>query len=197
MTDPATTVVRLLCDEKPARRLASYLGESLDAEDTACAAFEGDDGQWQVAIHFRKPPDEATVRDLVRLSAGDAAAQALTFEAVASADWVAQSLEGLKPVPAGRFIVHGAHDRGRVKPNALGIEIEAALAFGTGHHGTTRGCLLAFDDLAKRWHRSLIPPPARGRVASAASRVGVNKKRTPPRTAEGGSTLNDERRDKK
>jgi len=92
------------------------------------------------------------VRELVRLSAGDAAAEALTFEAVASADWVAQSLEGLKPVPAGRFVVHGAHDRGRVRPNALGIEIEAALAFGTGHHGTTRGCLLAFDDLARR-HR--------------------------------------------
>lgn len=152
MTDSATTVARLLCDEKPARRLASYLAESLDANETACAAFEGDDGQWQVAIHFRLPPDEAEVRELVRLSAGDDAAAALTFAPVAAADWVAQSLEGLKPVPAGRFIVHGAHDRGRVRSNALGIEIEAALAFGTGHHGTTRGCLMALDDLARRHH---------------------------------------------
>jgi ribosomal protein L11 methyltransferase len=150
--DHPTTVARLACDEKTARRLASFLGESLDAEDTACAAFENDDGQWQVAIHFRQPPDEAALRDLVRLTAGDAAADALTLEPVAAADWVAQSLEGLKPVPAGRFIVHGAHDRARIKPNALGIEIEAALAFGTGHHGTTRGCLLALDDLARR-HR--------------------------------------------
>ena len=51
---------------------------------------------------------------------------------------------------AGRFIVHGAHDRAQVKPNDIAIEIEAALAFGTGHHGTTRGCLLALDELAKR-----------------------------------------------
>lgn len=156
--DHPTTVARLACDEKTARRLASFLGESLDAEDTACAAFEDDSGKWHVAIHFRLPPDEAALRDLVRLSAGDAAANALTLEPVAAADWVAQSLEGLKPVPAGRFIVHGAHDRVRIKPNALGIEIEAALAFGTGHHGTTRGCLLALDDLAKRWRSSSIPP---------------------------------------
>ena len=57
MTAP-TTVARLLCDEKTARRIADYLGESLDANDTACAAFEDDKGQWQVAIHFREPPDE-------------------------------------------------------------------------------------------------------------------------------------------
>ena len=49
------------------------------------------------------------------------------------------------PVPAGRFVVHGRHDRAKVPPNKLGIEIEAALAFGTGHHGTTRGCLLLLD----------------------------------------------------
>jgi ribosomal protein L11 methyltransferase len=81
---------------------------------------------------------------------GGAAAHALTIEPVAAADWVAQSLSGLKPVRAGRFLVHGAHDRARVRVNDIGIEIEAALAFGTGHHGTTRGCLLALDELAKR-----------------------------------------------
>jgi ribosomal protein L11 methyltransferase len=150
MTDSPTTVARLLCDEKTARRLAAFLGESLDAEDCACAAFEGDNGQWQVAIHFRQPPDEASLRELVELSAGPAAAGALAFETVAAADWVAQSLAGLKPVRAGRFIVHGAHDRAQVKSNEIGIEIEAALAFGTGHHGTTRGCLLALDDLVKQ-----------------------------------------------
>jgi ribosomal protein L11 methyltransferase len=58
---------------------------------------------------------------------------------------VKSSLEGLIPVHAGRFVVHGSHDRARVPPNKLGIEIEAALAFGTGHHGTTRGCLLLLD----------------------------------------------------
>jgi ribosomal protein L11 methyltransferase len=191
-----TSVARLACDEPTARKLAAYLGETLDAEDTACAAFEGEDGQWQVAIHFRVPPDHAALRALVRVGAGDAAAHALEIEQVAAADWVAQSLEGLKPVRAGRFFGPGAHDRARVKPNDIGIEIEAALAFGTGHHGTTRGCLLALDGLAKRWGGALIPPPARGRVASAASRVGVNQ-RTPPRSRYARSTLPFQERDKK
>jgi len=158
-----TTLACLACDQPTARRLAAYLGESLDPEGTACAAFEGDGGQWQVAIHFREKPDEANLRALVAIAAGEAAAAALTIEPVAPADWVKQSLAGLKPVRAGRCIVHGAHDRAHVKPNDIGIEIEAALAFGTGHHGTTRGCLLALDQLAKRWRRSPIPPPYRGR----------------------------------
>jgi ribosomal protein L11 methyltransferase len=145
-----TTVARLTCDEPTARRLAAYLGEIFGADDTACAAFEDDRGQWQVAIHFRDPPDEGGLRAQVALVAGENAAAALRIEPVAAADWVKQSLAGLPPVRAGRFLVHGAHDRARIRPNDISIEIEAALAFGTGHHGTTRGCLLALDDLAKR-----------------------------------------------
>src|SRR5665213_1671919 len=145
-----TTVARLTCNEPTARRLAAYLGEIFGADDTACAAFEDERGQWQVAIHFRDPPDEAGLRAQVALVAGENAAAALGIEPVAAADWVKQSLAGLSPVRAGRVIVHGAHDRARIRPNDISIEIEAALAFGAGHHGTTRGCLLALDDLAKR-----------------------------------------------
>ncbi len=65
-------------------------------------------------------------------------------------DWVARSLEGLKPVRAGRFLVHGAHDRRRRQVGDLAIEIEAGLAFGTGHHGTTAGCLEMILDVARR-----------------------------------------------
>jgi ribosomal protein L11 methyltransferase len=90
------------------------------------------------------------LRELVALAAGEDAARELAFETVAEADWVKRSLEGLTPVRAGRFLVHGAHDRARIPANSIGIEIEAALAFGTGHHGTTRGCLLALDGVAKR-----------------------------------------------
>ena len=61
-----------------------------------------------------------------------------------------KSLDGLQPVEAGRFVVHGSHDRARIQPNRIGIEIEAGLAFGTGHHATTRGCLLALDRIIKR-----------------------------------------------
>jgi len=150
MPDGPTTLARLACDEPTARKLAAALGESLDTEDTVCAAFEDGDGQWQVAIHFGRPPDEDAIRALAALTAGERVAAGFNFETIASADWVAASLAGLKPVEAGRFVVHGSHDRARVAANKIGIEIEAALAFGTGHHGTTRGCLLALDGLTKR-----------------------------------------------
>jgi ribosomal protein L11 methyltransferase len=169
----STTVARLTCDEPIARRLAAYLGECLDADDTACSAFEDDNGRWQLAIHFRTAPDEAALRGLVKLAAGAAAADALSIEPIAAADWVAQSLAGLKPVRVGRFVIHGAHDRAHLRPNEISIEIEAALAFGTGHHGTTRGCLLALADLTKRRRvrRVLDIGSGTGVLAIAAARL--------------------------
>jgi ribosomal protein L11 methyltransferase len=74
----------------------------------------------------------------------------ISFGRVSQKDWVATSLEGLSAVRAGRFVVHGSHDRDSAKANDIGLEIEAALAFGTGHHGTTRGCLLFLDEILKR-----------------------------------------------
>jgi ribosomal protein L11 methyltransferase len=143
-----TSLARLVCDEATAKRLADQLPDHFDDAETAIAAFEGTDGRWNVEVHFETAPDEAAVRRLIGELAG--AGLAVTFETVAARDWVAASLAGLKPVMAGRFTVHGPHDRESVAPNRLGIEIEAALAFGTGHHGTTRGCLLAFDEVLKR-----------------------------------------------
>lgn len=101
----------------------------------------------QLALHFRMAPAADAVRELVAAAGGPAAA--LSFEHLAAKDWVGASLAGLTPVAAGRFTVHGAHDRSAVAVNRIGIEIEAALAFGTGHHGTTRGCLLALDGILK------------------------------------------------
>jgi ribosomal protein L11 methyltransferase len=136
-------------DEPTARRVVDLLNESLDDDQAAVAAYERPDGRWDVSLHFDEPPDQAAIRELVSLAAGDAAAQHITFDTVEAKDWVAASLEDLVPVPAGRFIVHGAHDRARIPANKLGIEIEAALAFGTGHHGTTRGCLLLLDQVLR------------------------------------------------
>jgi ribosomal protein L11 methyltransferase len=165
MTAP-TSVARLICDQPTARRLATFFSECLDPEDTACAAFEGDDGRWQLAIHFRHPPNEAALRELLTTATDPEAADALDITPVEPADWVAQSLSGLVPVHAGRFVVHGAHDRAKVRPNKIGIEIEAALAFGTGHHGTTRGCLLALDMVAKRRKPLRRHPAVRAKRAS-------------------------------
>ena len=144
-----SVVARVACGEKAARRLADSLSERFESSNTAVAAFEGAGGLWMVEAYFAEAPDEAEVRAHVAEAAGPAAAAALAFDTVEAKDWIAASLAGLKPVAAGRFTVHGAHDRARVAPNRIGIEIEAALAFGTGHHGTTRGCLLALDALLK------------------------------------------------
>ncbi len=146
------TCARLtLADEAAARRVADALTESFDNNDAAIAAFENpENGGWDITVHFAVPPDEAAVRDLVALAADRATADAVTFAPVEDKDWVRASLDALAPVEAGRFVIHGGHDRDRVAANRIGIEIEAALAFGTGHHGTTRGCLRLLDEALRR-----------------------------------------------
>ncbi len=142
-------MARLVTDAETARRLFDGLTEVFDNGEAVVATFE-EAGAWAIEIYFERSPDHDGVRTLVRGIAGDEASKHVRFTAVAERDWVAHSLAGLAPVPAGRFVVHGCHDRHRVPPNRIGIEIEAALAFGTGHHGTTRGCLLALDRILRR-----------------------------------------------
>jgi ribosomal protein L11 methyltransferase len=155
-SDKPTVVGLLETDEQSARRVVDLVAESMPADDIAVGRVDIGAGRWRVAMHFRIPPDEKLIRTLTAAAAGNAAAKALRFERVAAKDWVREALAGLAPVSAGRFIVHGAHDRARIPFNRIGIEIEAALAFGTGHHGTTRGCLLALDWLCKSRPRRRI-----------------------------------------
>jgi ribosomal protein L11 methyltransferase len=149
---PATAAhtARLVTDRETAQRLADFLTESLAEQDVVVAAFESDGGQWTTAVYFSASPNKTAIRALVALELGAELANALVFERVEAKDWVAASLKGLIPVAAGRFLVHGRHDRVRVPANRIGVEIEAALAFGTGHHGSTHGCLLALDRLVKQ-----------------------------------------------
>jgi ribosomal protein L11 methyltransferase len=147
----ASHVMRLVCDELSARAIADIIVETYDPAETAASAFEQEGGPtWTVEVFFGEPPDETRVRALIESAAGASAAASAQFFRIAKEDWVQSALAGLKPVRAGRVVVHGSHDRHRLRANDLGIEIEAALAFGTGHHGTTLGCLLALDRIIKR-----------------------------------------------
>jgi ribosomal protein L11 methyltransferase len=153
----AAHVMRLKCDEAQARSIADLVVETFDPAETAAAAFEENASTaswgptpWVVEVYFGHAPDEDNVRALVACAVGEELASRIAFGRVEKKDWVACALEGLSAVRAGRFLVHGAHDRARAKPNDIAMEIEAALAFGTGHHGTTRGCLLFLDEILKK-----------------------------------------------
>lgn len=171
LNNQATHVMRFAADEAKARRISDLLFEQLDPADAAVSAFQSEKG-WLVEVHFASAPDEARMTALVREACGGEAPE-ISFERVAVTDWVAESLAGLKPVRVGRFVIHGAHDRGKVKPNQIGIEIEAALAFGTGHHGTTQGCLAAIDRAGRgpRPKRVLDLGSGTGVLAIAAARA--------------------------
>jgi ribosomal protein L11 methyltransferase len=159
--------------EQAAKAVVDALTEVFFEGEAAVAAFERPDGRWDATVHFADPPDQALVRELVAGAAGADVASGVTFDTVEARDWVKTSLEDLVPVPAGRFVVHGQHDRDRIAANKLGIEIEAALAFGTGHHGTTRGCLLLLDHVLKAWRprRVLDLGTGTGVLAIAAAKA--------------------------
>jgi ribosomal protein L11 methyltransferase len=169
----ATVVARLSTDGATARQVGDLLAESFDAEDIAASAFEQPDGHWSLALHFSHRADETAVRALIASVAGTATADTLVFETLSPTDWVRKSLDGLTPVEAGRFVVHGAHRRAGVPANRVGIQIEAALAFGTGHHGTTRGCLLALDALVKARRRRRKAPGSPTLRRKARRKAGV------------------------
>lgn len=150
MTAAASRATCAVGDERTASRIVDLLTENFDDSHVAIAAFEQPDGRWDVTMYFAQPPNEAAIREMILLAAGKIVADTVTFGTLEAKDWVRSSLERLVPVCAGRFVVHGHHDRDRVPVNKLGIEIEAALAFGTGHHGTTRGCLILLSEVLRR-----------------------------------------------
>jgi ribosomal protein L11 methyltransferase len=147
----ASTLLRFVGDAPRARAVADLIVETFDPAETAACVFEDEKtGQWTAEVFFQDPPDEVELRALIESVVGAETAQALAFSTIEERDWVENALAGLQPVRGGRILVHGAHDRARLRANDVGVEIEAALAFGTGHHGTTLGCLLALVEVLKR-----------------------------------------------
>jgi ribosomal protein L11 methyltransferase len=132
----------------PNAEAARLIADAIDAaggDDLAVSWFEEPDG-WPVSAYWDGDrPDIADAVFAVALTHGFE----VEISELPDVDWVVESLKGLQPVRAGRFLIHGSHDRGRRRANDVAIEIEAAQAFGTGHHGTTAACLEVLDRLGR------------------------------------------------
>lgn len=133
---------RAVLSKLDAQRLVAAL-EALDDVPPAVSSFElGERGLWEVEAFFETEPDEAALKAATGFE--------MRIVAIEDENWVARALDGLPPVQAGRYFIYGSHSAAAVPANAIGLRIEASYAFGTGHHGTTRGCLIALDNLLKR-----------------------------------------------
>ena len=161
----------------PGKSQAEALGEALEELDpapTGVGVFEVEDGKgiWEVGGYFLDAPDDI---DLALLSAAFGAGPFVVSE-VPDQDWVAKVRRELPPVEAGRFFVYGSHDAALLPEGRIGLLIEAAMAFGTGHHGTTLGCLRAYDRLlndARRFDNVLDLGCGTAVLAMSAARMGA------------------------
>ncbi len=143
---PTFTALTTLTGRDAAYKLGEAM-EDLMPEPTGVGVFEVEDGSglWEVGGYFEEAPDETALA----LLAAAMAAKGFVVSELPETDWVAHVRRELAPVEAGRFFVYGSHDADKVPTDCEPLLIEAAMAFGTGHHGTTLGCLNALDRLAK------------------------------------------------
>lgn len=148
MPDETTYNVSLSLPQAQAETIAAALTELLWPPADAVGFFDNEDGTWRVEASFSQRPDSKALGDFFAAhGAGDCE---LSFGDVPPADWVAITQSNLHPLRAGRFLIHGSHDRDLAYASRWAIEINAGQAFGTAHHGSTLGCLQAIDALAKR-----------------------------------------------
>jgi ribosomal protein L11 methyltransferase len=147
---PTYSALTTLPGEDAAQSLAQAM-ERMDPEPTGVGVFEIEDGSglWEVGGYFLEPPDQV----MLEVLATAFGAKPFALSELPEVDWVAHVRRELSPVDAGRFFVFGSHDADKVPPGRVPLQIEATVAFGTGHHGTTLGCLLAFDRLLTEGRR--------------------------------------------
>lgn len=141
---PTYSALTTLPGEEPAQSLAAAM-ERMSPEPTGVGVFEIEDGSglWEVGAYFLEAPDQV----MLEVLATAFGAKPFALSELPEVDWVAHVRRELSPVDAGRFFVFGSHDADKVPAGRIPLQIEATVAFGTGHHGTTLGCLLAFDRL--------------------------------------------------
>lgn len=147
------TALTIVDDEAAARALGEALEQLTPAPSgIGVTRIEDGSGRWEVGGYFTAPPDEVALAVL----AAAFGARDFAVSRLPDTDWVAHVRRELTPVEAGRFFLYGAHDADKVPVDGrrIALCIEATMAFGTGHHGTTRGCLLALDRLAADGWRS-------------------------------------------
>lgn len=162
-------------DRDRAHSLAGAIQNLIDPPPAALTLFEQPGAGWRIDAYYDEPPTpealRVTLADLLGLAAHDVGL--IELDDVPDLNWVAMSQAALPPVVAGRFTIHGSHDRQRVPQGPGAILIDAGEAFGTAHHATTYGCLLAIDRLTrrKRFRRVLDLGCGSGVLAIAIGRV--------------------------
>jgi ribosomal protein L11 methyltransferase len=156
-----------------ARRISNFLERDFSDAGVVVSLDELSDNVWSVDAYFESGEADSLAARLRDRLGSDGFCAPLKVEALPEADWVAAGLTALAPVTVGRFVVHGRHDRGSVPRGRIAIEIDAGQAFGTGHHATTAGCLMAIDALtrSRRCRNALDFGAGSGVLAIAIARL--------------------------
>lgn len=157
---------------------AGVVADIFDELTGSVSAFETREGnppEWLVETYGPKPLVDAALDIRLRLAANAAGGKVLDLieMPVAERDWLAENRRAFPPQRIGRFLIHGSHWRDKPPPGAVAVEIDAATAFGTGEHPTTRGCLIAFDRLAtaRRFRRPRDIGTGSGILSIAAAKT--------------------------
>jgi ribosomal protein L11 methyltransferase len=155
---PAASTYQATVEAEPpaAGRIARALDEAEAPQALSVSYFDLGNGRFEISAHYAEAPSPDVLTALIDKAADSDAVTPLSIKEIPNANWVVVSQGQRGPVRAGRFLIHGRHDRDKVRRNRFAIEIDADQAFGTAHHASTRGGLMALDALVKRGRPDLV-----------------------------------------